>query len=73
MPRQREHQPQLAARGIAFPWLFDVPGDPLGKQLGIDSIPRAVLIAADGRIVVNGRPESAAAEAALDLLLGDKR
>ncbi len=59
--------------GIRSPWLLDAREDSLQKQLGIDSIPRAVPVAADGRILFNGLPSSAALDFALDSLAGGPR
>ncbi len=50
---------------MTIPWLVEPTGEPLSKLLGIDTIPRAVLVAADGHVLFNGHPADKALEAAL--------
>lgn len=46
-----------------MPWLVEAEGMPLSQALMVDSIPRVVLIAPDGRVLFSGHP--------LDAALGD--
>jgi thiol-disulfide isomerase/thioredoxin len=39
-----------------LPWLVEMEGKPLSGALFIDSIPRMVLVAPDGRVLFNGHP-----------------
>lgn len=41
---------------IALPWLIEPKGEPYSTPLGIDSIPRMILVTADGKIHFNGHP-----------------
>lgn len=42
---------------ISFPWLIEPAERPFTKLLGIDSIPRMILISPEGKILYNGHPQ----------------
>jgi thiol-disulfide isomerase/thioredoxin len=46
-------------------WLMEPPGDPFSGPLGIDSIPRMILIDRSGRVLFNGHPNEPALKEAL--------
>jgi thiol-disulfide isomerase/thioredoxin len=50
---------------LDLPWLVEPKGEPFSGPLGIDSIPRMVLISAGGQILYNGHPQDPALWAAL--------
>lgn len=57
---------------IDFPWLLE-PGDsPFSKLLEIDSIPRAIVMTPEGKVLFNGHPMSPDLNAALAALQGEK-
>jgi len=43
-------------RKIAFSWLVEPDGRPLSQMLKINSIPRMILVAPDGKVLFNGHP-----------------
>lgn len=45
-----------AEQGIFFPWLIEPENDPYSSLLGIDSIPRMVLVGPEGQVLFNGHP-----------------
>ncbi len=53
---------------MSIPWLVEPDDSPYTKLLKIDSIPRAVLISADGKVLFNGHPSDPALLAALSKL-----
>lgn len=42
---------------ITFPWLIEPAARPFTKLLGIDSIPRMILISPEGKVLYNGHPQ----------------
>lgn len=58
------------AEAIGFPWLLDDAERALDDLLLVDSIPRAVVISPEGKILFNGGPDSDALDALL-AKLGD--
>ncbi len=42
---------------IEFPWLIEPMERPFSKLLEIDSIPRMILVAPDGKVLFNGHPQ----------------
>jgi thiol-disulfide isomerase/thioredoxin len=52
-------------KNIALPWLIEPEGEPYSRLLSVDSIPRAVLVSADGKVLYNGHPFDPALKAAL--------
>ena len=50
---------------MTIPWLVEPAGNPLSVPLEIDSIPRAVLIGSDGKILFDGHPQDDDLPAAL--------
>ncbi len=56
-------------RGMgSVPWLIDPKGGSLSDQLGIDTIPRVLLVDRDGEILYNGHPLDPALGVALQKL-----
>lgn len=53
------------AQNMDMPWLVESEAQTLSQQLAIDSIPRMVLIAPDGKVLFNGHPLDEALTAAL--------
>ena len=43
-------------RKIGFTWLVEPEGRPLSQMLKINSIPRMILVAPDGKVLFNGHP-----------------
>ena len=43
-------------RKITFSWLVEPEGRPLSQMLKINSIPRMILVAPDGKVLFNGHP-----------------
>ena len=43
-------------RKIEFSWLVEPNGRPLSQMLKINSIPRMILVAPDGKVLFNGHP-----------------
>jgi len=43
-------------RKIGFTWLVEPDGRPLSQMLKINSIPRMILVAPDGKVLFNGHP-----------------
>ena len=57
-------------------WLVEPTGAPLSQLLEIDTIPRAVLVSPDGKVLYNGHPGDPALTASLTKLdgqLADKK
>jgi thiol-disulfide isomerase/thioredoxin len=52
-------------KNIALPWLLEPEGEPYSRLLNVDSIPRAVLVSAEGKVLYNGHPADPALKAAL--------
>jgi len=52
-------------KDMKLPWLVEPKGEPFSGPLGINSIPRMVLISPEGRILYNGHPQDPALWAAL--------
>jgi len=50
---------------LPMPWLVEPQGRPFSQLLGIDSIPRMVLVGADGQVLYNGHPMDPALKDAL--------
>lgn len=48
-------------QSIAFDWLVEPEGRPFSKMLNIDSIPRAIIISPEGKVLYNGHPADAQA------------
>ncbi|HSI63849.1 MAG TPA: redoxin domain-containing protein [Candidatus Saccharimonadia bacterium] len=46
-----------AKKDMKMPWLVEPKGSPFSELLGIDSIPRMILLAPDGKVLFNGHPE----------------
>jgi thiol-disulfide isomerase/thioredoxin len=46
-----------AKKDMKMPWLVEPKGSPFSEQLGIDSIPRMILLSPDGKVLFNGHPE----------------
>jgi thiol-disulfide isomerase/thioredoxin len=46
-----------AQKDMKMPWLVEPKGSPFSELLGIDSIPRMILLAPDGKVLFNGHPE----------------
>jgi thiol-disulfide isomerase/thioredoxin len=42
---------------IKFPWLIEPEGRPFSQLLGIESIPRMILVDKNGAVLFNGHPE----------------
>jgi hypothetical protein len=53
------------AKKMDLPWLVDPTDEPLSRLLEIDSIPRAVLVSPEGKILYNGHPNDPGLAAAL--------
>ena len=53
------------SKKMDFPWLIEPAEAPFSRLMGISSIPRAVLISPEGKILYNGHPEDAGLAAAL--------
>lgn len=51
---------------IGFPWVVDTSEQTYGKMLSVDTIPRAVLIDREGKILYSGHPQSPDLVAALE-------
>ncbi len=58
-------------RGINFTWLVEPRGRPLSQMLKINSIPRMVLLNAEGSVLFNGHPMDDELTAALAKLSGN--
>jgi thiol-disulfide isomerase/thioredoxin len=43
-------------RAIDFPWLVEPEERPYSRDLGIDSIPRMILVTPEGKVLYNGHP-----------------
>ena len=56
------------AQNMDMPWLVESEAQTLSQLLAIDSIPRMVLIAPDGKVLFNGHPLEEKLAAALDKL-----
>jgi thiol-disulfide isomerase/thioredoxin len=52
-------------RGITMPWLMEPEGSPYSQMLGIDSIPRMILLSPEGKVLFNGHPMDPRLEDAL--------
>lgn len=53
-------------RGMqSVPWLIEPEGSPLSSLLGVDSIPRMLLIDPEGKVLYNGHPSDPSLKAAL--------
>lgn len=52
-------------KDMKLPWLVEPKGEPFSGPLGINSIPRMVLISPEGKILFNGHPQDPALWAAL--------
>lgn len=52
-------------KDMKLPWLVEPKGAPFSGPLGINSIPRMVLVSPEGRILYNGHPQDPALWAAL--------
>lgn len=52
-------------KAIAFPWLVEPENEPFSRPLGIDSIPRMILVSPEGKILYNGHPKDPKLNAAL--------
>ena len=48
-------------QNIAFDWLVEPEDRPFSKMLNIDSIPRAIIMTPDGKVLYNGHPADAEA------------
>ena len=55
-------------KNIDFPWLVEPENGPFSALLGIDSIPRVILVSAEGNILYNGHPSDEALHLALEKL-----
>ncbi|MBF0243933.1 MAG: TlpA family protein disulfide reductase [Planctomycetes bacterium] len=53
---------------ISFNWLVEPEGGPFSSLLGIDSIPRMILVSPEGKILYNGHPSDPALYEALGKL-----
>src|SRR4030095_8499361 len=42
---------------IDFAWMLEPPDRPFSKMLNIDSLPRAVVVTPDGKILYDGHPD----------------
>ncbi len=45
-------------KNIDFPWLIEPKDEPYSTLFKIDSIPRAIIISSDGKLLFNGHPSS---------------
>lgn len=61
-----------ADKNMDMPWLVETAEQPLSKMLLIDSIPRAVLVGPDGRVLFSGHPADEALTAKLKELGADE-
>jgi thiol-disulfide isomerase/thioredoxin len=52
-------------KDMKLPWLVEPKGEPFSGPLGINSIPRMVLVSPEGKILYNGHPQDPALWAAL--------
>lgn len=48
------------SKGIEFPWVKEPESMIYSRMFRIDSIPRAILVSADGEVLFNGHPQDAA-------------
>jgi len=55
-------------KNIEMTWLVEPEGRPFSKLLGINSIPRMILVSAKGKILYNGHPSSEGLHVALEKL-----
>ena len=46
-----------AQKDMKMPWLVEPKGSPFSELLGIDSIPRMILLSPEGKVLFNGHPE----------------
>ncbi|RBP37658.1 thiol-disulfide isomerase/thioredoxin [Roseimicrobium gellanilyticum] len=46
-----------AKKDMKMPWLVEPKGSPFSEQLGIDSIPRMILLSPEGKVLYNGHPK----------------
>lgn len=46
-----------AQKDMKMPWLVEPKGSPFSELLGIDSIPRMILLSPDGKVLFNGHPD----------------
>ena len=60
-------------KSMDLPWLVEQEGRPLSEALFIDSIPRAVLVGTDGKVLFNGHPADEGLVAALNALGADPK
>jgi thiol-disulfide isomerase/thioredoxin len=58
-----------ADHNMNLPWMLEPPERPLSRLLYIDSIPRMILLAPDGRVLFNGHPMADELDAALARLV----
>ena len=54
-----------SSKKIDFPWVLEPADHPFSKALQIDSIPRAVLVSPDGKVLYDGHPDDPELVAAL--------
>ena len=54
-----------AEKDMKMAWLVEPKGSPFSDLLGIDSIPRMILLSPEGKVLYNGHPEEAGLWAAL--------
>ncbi|WP_206026148.1 redoxin family protein [Roseimicrobium sp. ORNL1] len=57
-----------AKKDMKMPWLVEPKGSPFSEQLGIDSIPRMILLSPEGKVLFNGHPNEPGLWAALKKL-----
>jgi len=55
-------------KGMEMTWLMEPEGGPFSELLGIDSIPRMILVSPQGKILYNGHPKDEALQVALGQL-----
>lgn len=46
-----------AQKDMKMPWLVEPKGSPFSELLGIDTIPRMILLSPEGKVLFNGHPE----------------
>ncbi len=68
-----EEDPSLAEQirrtgKVTFPWLVDGVGKPLCRALHVETIPHAVLLGPDGRVLFSGHPDAARLHDAVEAL-----